>query len=93
MGDAMGASRMSVNGSHVFGLDSLEVETNAQFISDNIISQTSGSTHVDGLLAMSRFEMHGGASGGVGRLQGNLVQDGGIVSPGKAPGILHITGN
>ena len=57
--------------------------------------QTAGLTQVDGVLNLtnSTLALNGGALDGSGRINGNVNNSGGTVSPGDSPGTLAINGN
>ena len=58
-------------------------------------TQTAGLTQVDGVLNLtnSTLALNGGTLDGTGRINGNVNNSGGIVSPGDSPGTLTINGS
>ncbi len=60
---------------------------------DSPIAQLFGLTRVDGTLAAPLFDLHGGILSGFGHLQADIVQDGGILSPGASPGVFYVDGD
>ncbi len=54
-------------------------------------TQTGGSTEIDGTLNAVEVDLRGGTLDGTGTIDGTLLNDGGTVTPGDAPGILTVT--
>ncbi len=63
--------------------------------SNELFSQTNGECNLNGgdLVAPNGVSLNGGKLNGSGNIQGDVVNDGGIVSPGHSPGAITISGN
>lgn len=55
--------------------------------------QTGGAVTIDGTFETTNAGLEGGEMNGGGTLAGNLINDGGVLSPGASPGTFTITGN
>jgi hypothetical protein len=54
-------------------------------------TQTSGFTEVNGTLNVTEADLQGGTLDGTGTIDGTLLNEGGTVTPGDAPGVLTVT--
>jgi hypothetical protein len=61
---------------------------------DGAFIQESGLTRMDGgTMLVAEVLLHGGEFSGTGEVYSTINQDGGVLSPGNSPGILHIVGS
>ena len=84
------------------GANSLFVRNELTTTINRNFTQSAGQTITNGTLAVDdanagngaeTFTLAGGTLGGAGTLAGNLVNTGGIVSPGNSPGTLTVNGD
>jgi fibronectin-binding autotransporter adhesin len=60
-------------------------------VDTGIYTQTSGFTEIDGTLNAAEVDVQGGSLRGAGTIDGTLLNEGGTVAPGDAPGVLTVT--
>lgn len=91
-----GAFRVTNGGAYTQTAGKTTVSTGGSLVMPNdasVYDQIGGATDVDGTLMVPTVNINGGTLSGTGTIQGNVtIGANGILSPGDAPGTIHIAG-